>query len=161
MTAAGIKANYPEAFPGNRREEVSAVLDMVPNTEQMITLVGEPLYEIWTRLCALIDASYSMERLWSSGGKAWVYEYKYRRGGKTLCALYARENCIGFMIILGKDERLKFETDKAQYSKEVQRIYDEAKTYHDGKWLMFQPTDISLFEEFMSLLSIKRKPNRK
>ena len=65
------------------------------------------------------------------------------------------------MIILGKDERLKFETDKEQYSKEVQRIYDEAKTYHDGKWLMFQPTDTSLFEEFMSLLSIKRKPNRK
>ena len=31
------------------------------------------------------------------------------------------------MIILGKDERLKFETDKEQYSKEVQRIYDEAK----------------------------------
>ena len=91
------------------------MLDMVPNAEQMITLVGEPLYEIWTRLCALIDASYSMERLWSSGGKAWVYEYKYRRGGKTLCALYARENCIGFMIILGKDERLKFETDKEQY----------------------------------------------
>ena len=79
------------------------MLDMVPNAEQMITLVGEPLYEIWTRLCALIDASYSMERLWSSGGKAWVYEYKYRRGGKTLCALYARENSSGFMIILGKD----------------------------------------------------------
>ena len=56
---------------------------------------------------------------------------------------------------------MKFETDKEQYSKEVQRIYDEAKTYHDGKWLMFQPTDTSLFEEFMSLLSIKRKPNRK
>ena len=137
------------------------MLDMVPNAEQMITLVGESLYETWTRLCALIDASYNMEHLWSSGGKAWVYEYKYRRGGKTLCALYARENCVGFMIILGKDERLKFETDKERYSKEVQRIYDEAKTYHDGKWLMFQPTDTSLFEEFMSLLSIKRKPNRK
>ncbi len=137
------------------------MLDMAPNAEQMITLVGESLYETWTRLCALIDASYNMEHLWSSGGKAWVYEYKYRRGGKTLCALYARENCVGFMIILGKDERLKFETDKERYSKEVQRIYDEAKTYHDGKWLMFQPTDTSLFEEFMSLLSIKRKPNRK
>lgn len=75
-----------------------------------------------------------MDCLWNKGGKAWVYEYKYRRGGKTLCALYARENCIGFMVILGKDERLKFEKDRENYTSEVQNIYDESKTYHDGKW---------------------------
>ena len=102
-----------------------------------------------------------MERLWGSGGKAWTYEYKYRRGGKTLCALYARENCIGFMIILGKDERLKFVNDREHYSEKVQRIYDETQTYHDGKWLMFEPADTSLFDDFIRLLGIKRKPNRK
>ena len=102
-----------------------------------------------------------MERTWNSGGKAWVYEYKYRRGGKTLCALYARENCLGFMVILGRDERAKFESDRANYSEEVQRAYDEAATYHDGKWIMFEPHDVSLFGDFMKLLKIKRKPNRK
>ncbi|GFI61719.1 hypothetical protein IMSAG049_00882 [Clostridiales bacterium] len=95
------------------------------------------------------------------GCKAWTYEYKYRRGGKTLCALYARENCIGFMIILGKDERLKFEEDRESYSKEVQKIYDETQTYHDGKWMMFEPIDTSLFDDFIRLLRIKRKPNRR
>ena len=64
--------------------------EIVPSAEQMTMLVGKPLYEIWTQLCALIDEKYDMERLWGSGGKAWTYEYKYRRGGKTLCALYAR-----------------------------------------------------------------------
>lgn len=135
--------------------------DMIPSVEQMTTLVGKPLYDIWTQLCALIDEKYDMERLWSSGGKAWTYEYKYRRGGKTLCALYARENRIGFMVIFGKDERLKFENDRENYSREMQRIYDKAQTYHDGKWLMFEPTDTSLFEDFIRLLGIKRKPNRK
>ena len=137
------------------------MLDMVPDAEQMTTLVGKSLYEIWTQLCALIDEKYDRERLWGSGGKAWTYEYKYRRGGKTLCALYARENCIGFMIVLGKDERLKFVNDREHYSEEVQRIYDETQTYHDGKWLMFEPTDTSLFDDFIRLLGIKRKPNRK
>ena len=42
--------------------------------------------------------------MWDKGGKAWKYKYKYRRGGKTLCVLYERENCVGFMIILGKTE---------------------------------------------------------
>ena len=102
-----------------------------------------------------------MERLWGSGGKAWAYEYKFRRAGKILCALYARENCIGFMVILGKDERLKFENDKAHYASEVQNIYGKTPTYHDGKWLMFEPADTSLFEDFIRLLAIKRKPNRK
>lgn len=131
-----------------------------PNAEQMTALVGESLYAIWTQLCALIDEAYDMECLWGSGGKAWTYEYKYRRGGKTLCALYARENCIGFMVILGKDERLKFENDREHYSEKVQRIYDETPTYHDGKWLMFALADASLFEDFIRLLAMKRKPNR-
>ena len=136
------------------------MLDLIPNTEQMTTLLGESLYEIWNKLCALIDEQYDMECLWNKGGKAWTYEYKYRMGGKTLCALYARENCVGFMVILGRDERAKFENDKDNYTEEVQRN-DETKTYHDGKWMMFELTDTSLFDDFIRLLRIKRKPNRK
>ena len=102
-----------------------------------------------------------MDCLWNQGGKAWKYEYKYRRGSKTLCSLYARENCIGFMIVFGKDERSKFEVEKENYSKEVQEIYDNTHTYHDGKWIMFEPTDTTLFNDFVRLLSVKRKPNRK
>lgn len=137
------------------------MLDRIPDGEELTALVGKPLYDVWKKLCALIDEKYEMERLWNSGGKAWTYEYKYRRGGKTLCALYARENCIGFMIILGRDERLKFEADRGNYTKEVQEIYDGAQTYHDGKWIMFEPVDTSLFHDFIRLLGIKRNPNRK
>ncbi len=122
------------------------------------------LYEIWKQLCALIDEKYDMDCLWNKdakAGPAWTYEYKYRRGGRILCALYAKENCIGFMIILGKEERLKFEKDRENYGEEVQRIYDETQTYRDGKWMMFKPIDTSLFDDFIKLLRIKRKPNRK
>ena len=137
------------------------MLDIIPSAEEMTILVGESLYNIWNKLNALIAERYDMDCLWNKGGKAWKYEYKYRRGGKTLCALYARENCVGFMIILGKDERLKFETDRENYGEVVQKIYDEAQTYHDGKWIMFEPVDTSLFNDFIKLLGIKRKPNRK
>ena len=137
------------------------MLDTTPSREEMTALVGESLYGVWNQLCALIDEKYDMDRLWGKGGKAWKYEYKYRRGGKTLCALYAREHCVGFMIILGRDERLKFERYMEHYSKKVREVYDKTQTYHDGKWMMFEPTDASLFDDFMRLLSIKRKPNRK
>lgn len=136
------------------------MLDKIPNEKEMIALIGQSLYDVWKKLCVLIEERYDMECLWDKGGKAWIYEYKYRRGGKTLCALYARDNCIGFMVILGKEERNKFERDRGNYSKEVQTIYDKTQTYHDGKWIMFEPTDTSLFNDFVALLSIKRKPNR-
>ncbi len=134
--------------------------DKIPSAEQMADLVGPSLFEVWKQLCALIDEKYDMEHLWGDGGKAWAYEYKYRRGGKTLCALYARENSVGFMVVLGKQERLKFENDRESYSQEVQNVYDEAQTYHDGKWLMFEPRDASLFDDFVGILSIKRRPNK-
>lgn len=137
------------------------MLDVIPNKEQLTALVGEELYSVFDKLCVLIDEKYDMDCLWGKGGKAWKYEYKYRRGGKTLCALYVRENCVGFMVILGKDERAKFEMDRDNYSQKVQEVYYNSQTYHDGKWLMFEPTDTSLFNDFIALLNIKRKPNRK
>lgn len=137
------------------------MFDKIPESEQMTALLGSSLYELWNKLRALIEEKYDMDCLWNSGGKLWKYECKYRRGGKTLCALYARENCIGFMIILGKDERLKFEKERDGFSKEVQEIYDKAHTYHDGKWIMFDLKDASLFDDFVRLMAIKRKPNKK
>ena len=137
------------------------MLDKCPSEKEIISLVGKPLYNIWLSLTESIDAKYEMERLWNSGGKMWKYEYKYRRGGKTLCALYARENCIGFMVVFGQEERAKFEACRDSYSKETQKVYDEAQTYRDGKWIMFEPNDTSLFDDFMKMLSIKRKPNIK
>ncbi|WP_411682785.1 DUF3788 domain-containing protein [Clostridium thailandense] len=137
------------------------MLDKIPTREDLIALIGKPLFETWTALCDMIEQKYEMEHLWNNGGKAWKYEYKYRRGGKTLCALYVKENCLGFMVILGKDERTKFEAYKQNYSLEVQKIYNETKTYHDGKWMMFELTDTSLFSDIEKLLLIKRKPNKK
>ena len=84
---------------------------------------------------------------WNNGGRKWKYEYKYRRGGKTLCALYAKENSFGFMVILGKGER--------------ETLYDEATVYHDGKWIMFELRNAELFSDIERLLEIKRLPNRK
>lgn len=137
------------------------MLEHIPSQEEMISLIGKPSYRAWLELCKRIEEKYDMETQWNKGGKAWKYEYKYRRGGKTLCALYAREDCFGFMVILGKAEREKFEEERQAYSSEVQKVYDDSTTYHDGKWMMFMIKDGTLFEDMMRLLMIKRRPNRK
>ena len=65
------------------------------------------------------------------------------------------------MIIFGKDEREKFEAIRNTLSDAVCRKYDEAKTYRDGKWVMFEPTSTADFVDYRKLLAVKRKPNRK
>ena len=132
----------------------------IPTPETLEALTGKKLYDLWTSLHQLIEQKYNMEQMRNHGGKNWTYEYKYRRGGKTLCALYAKEQTIGFMVILGKDERTKFESMREMFSNAAQKIYDETTTFHDGKWLMFELKDTSLFNDIERLLSIKRKPNR-
>ena len=131
------------------------MLENIPSQKTMTELLGQSLFEIWQRLCLAIDEKYEIERIWNTGGKNWIYEYKYRKGGKTLCCLYAKNNCIGFMIIFGKDERTKFENIRGTLSNTVCKQFDEAKTYRDGKWVMFYPTNTAEFADYMNLLAIK------
>ncbi|MDL2249199.1 DUF3788 domain-containing protein [Lachnospiraceae bacterium OttesenSCG-928-J05] len=132
----------------------------IPTQNELLSLLGKERFAAWNAVCSAVDSLYEMDTLWNDGGKKWDYEYKYRRGGKTLCALYAREQCFGVLIIFGKDERAKFEASRNEYSETVQSIYDEATTFHDGKWVMFEMEDSSLLDEVIKLLAIKRKSKK-
>ncbi len=136
------------------------MLENISN-EELQKLVGSDKLKIFGTLCEYINNTYEMEKTWNSGGKKWDYEYKFRKSSKTLCAFYFKKDVLGLMIIFGKDERNKVEEIKEEFSKKALDIYDSAKTYHDGKWVMFDMQDISLVEDIKKLLLIKRKPNKK
>lgn len=136
-------------------------MEKVPNPEEIALLIGKSLYAVWEAVNAKIDEKYDMEHHWDHGGKDWRYEYKYRRGGKTLCTLYISDNCLGILIIFGKAEREKFEFNRMHFAADIQNIYDTTKNYHDGKWMMFKPSDNSELDDIIRLLEIKRRPNRK
>ena len=122
-------------------------------------LLHEPLFAIFEKLIAEIESRYSLDRVWHSGGKKWAYEVKFRKGSKTICSLFLKEEALGFMVIFGKPEQARFEGRRSDFSPAVTEGYDATKTYHDGKWLLFDAQE-SLFADFMELLLIKRKPDR-
>lgn len=129
--------------------------------EKLEKLVGINKVSIFYDIVGEITKLYDMEQKWNNGGKKWSYEYKFRKGGKTLCAFYFKDNTLGFMIIFGKEERVKVEKIRNELSSIVLETYDNAETFHDGKWVMFNITDNSIIEDLKKLLFIKRKPNRK
>ncbi len=132
-----------------------------PTQKILEELIGSRNMDIWNKLVSDIDGLYEMDRTWNKGFGDWIYEYKYRRGGKTLCTFYAKQGVANILITLGKAEREKVESKRGDFSESLLVLYDETKTYHDGKWLWI-PIDESLeFDDIVKLLKIKRRPNRK
>jgi len=117
----------------------------------------------WEKLTGHIRFYYEMDELWEEGNPEHKHHsnLRFRRGGKTLITLCIREGYFIAVIVLGKEERDCFEQRRKEFGKELQKEYDSAEVFHDGKWLGFDVKDDSFIDDIILLLEIKRKPNRK
>ena len=88
-------------------------------------------------------------------------ELKFKQGQKTIVTIYIHDNKFTFLIILGKKERECFEMQRNEFSEYLRDLYDNTKTYHDGKWMSIDVTTLDQLEEIKKLIRIKKKPNRK
>lgn len=88
-------------------------------------------------------------------------ELKFRRGGKTVLTIYIRDNRYDFLVIFGRAEREKFEMEYEGFPLMIRDIYDNSRTYHDGKWMWIPVADLDTLEAVKQLIMIKKKPNRK
>jgi hypothetical protein len=99
--------------------------------------------------------NYTCDELWD--GKEVL---KLRRAGKTLITICIKDGFFQVIIIFGKAEREKFEKVRNSFSKQIRKIFDDTKTYHDGKWMTFSLKDDTYLQEIQELLKIKKRPNR-
>lgn len=124
-------------------------------------LLPKEILKKWYELTETIDSLYDVDKMWNKGFGDWDIEYKYRRGGKTLCTLYAKQDMATLLITYGKAERDKFEQIEKSVSGKLQAIYNNTESLHDGKWLWI-PVDEALdVQDIIMMLRIKRRPNRK
>lgn len=129
--------------------------------EMLNELLPAATLSIWNKLTVLVDSLYDVDRTWNKGFGDWVIEYKYRRGGKTLCTFYAKKDTACLLLIYGKNEREKFELIRPSVSETLQNVYDNTEAFHDGKWMWIPLDDSISHEDIIAMLKIKRRPNRK
>ena len=117
----------------------------------------------WEKLAGHIRCYYIMDEVWEAGNPAHKHynNLRFRRGGKTLITLCLREGYFLVGVVLGREEREKFDEQREAFGEAVCKAYDEEETLHDGKWLGFEIRDDLLIDDIIRLLPIKRKPNRK
>lgn len=137
------------------------MLKKVPTEEELNQLMEEDVFKTWYAINNFIKDNYDMDMLWDNGGKTGTFELKYRKGGKTFCALYPRDKGMRILIILGKNEREKFENSRKDFSEYINNFYDNTHQYHDGKWLYLDIINNTVITDIEKLLFIKKKPNKK
>jgi hypothetical protein len=117
----------------------------------------------WKKLTGYIRFYYEMDECWEEGNPTHKHHsnLRFRRGGKTLITLAIREGYFIAAIVLGKEERERFEEQREKFGKAICNEYDNTEIFHDGKWMGFDVRDESLIDDIINLLPIKRKPNRK
>ena len=129
------------------------------NCKDIENIIGKTKKEVFHTIVDNITKTYETNQKWTRvvvKTKKWNYEYKISKGKKTICGFYITNDCLGFMIIFGKKEQERFIKEIASFSNEVQKVYNETKTYYDGKWMMFELEDLTLVDDIKKLLEIKQ-----
>jgi len=114
-------------------------------------------------LAGQIRYHYELDEIWQAGNLSHKHHSNllFKRGGKTQITLCLREDYFIACVVLGKDEREKFDTERGNFSAAVQSEYDNTEVLHDGKWLGFNIKDETLVDDLFKLIQLKSKPNRK
>ena len=133
--------------------------DSPPTDSQIGRWIGKDAHKYWKRLAKLIDKAYPDVFVpeWLFGGRksGWYLRYKKSR---SFCTFTPEKNRFMLLIVFRAKEREKVEAMKDSLSQRVRKAYDDATTYHDGKWLFLTVDSDRIVDDVMRLLATKRRP---
>ncbi|TCR96240.1 DUF3788 domain-containing protein [Rhizobium sp. BK418] len=121
--------------------------------------IGPEAFGHWTKLRDWIDEFYPGVFVpdWLYGGKnrGWSLRYKKTRAFTTLVPEY---RLLSALVVMGRAERERFEERRYVWRPQLVKLYDEAKTYVDGKWLTLGISSEDDLQDVVELLTMKRPP---
>ncbi|NLW51673.1 MAG: DUF3788 domain-containing protein [Candidatus Brocadiaceae bacterium] len=130
-----------------------------PSDSEVADWIGEAAYRHWTRMAEWIEQLYPDVFCpeWLSGGKKHGWSLRYKKS-RSFCTFIPEKGRFLLMIVFGSKERAKVEAIRGALSPGTRRAYDEAPTYHDGKWLLLDVDDGRVLADIQQLLVLKRRP---
>ena len=133
--------------------------DAPPDEHEIREWLGEKAHKYWQHMVQSIDQAYPgvFTPEWLFGGKKHGWSLRYKKS-TSFCTLIPEKNRFALLIVFGAEERGKVEAVRDSVSRHTQDAYDEAATYHDGKWLLLTIDSERALEDAMRLLAVKRRP---
>jgi hypothetical protein len=130
-----------------------------PNDSEIAAWIGEGAFENWQHVTGLIEQDYPnvFTPEWLFGGKKHGWSLRYKKG-KSFCTFIPERNRFALLLVFGAEERKSIESMRDMLSVQTRREYDNATTYHDGKWVLLTVNSATVIEDVRHLLSVKRRP---
>ncbi|TIO04727.1 MAG: DUF3788 domain-containing protein [Mesorhizobium sp.] len=128
-----------------------------PDDAMIRDWIGPEAFEHWTALRDWIEASYPgvFAPDWIYGGKKHGWSLRYKKS-KAFCTFLPEYRAFSAVVVLGAAERQKAGAQRDKLSPRLMALYDEAETYHDGKWLKIGISSAEERQDVTELLALKR-----
>ncbi len=120
--------------------------------------LGARSVKLCSRLRQYLKAAYDIEPELLFYGKKYGWCFRYRRGGKTLCAIFPEKGSFTVLVTLGRRELEKLGPNSSSLTDTTRDLIQNAHPYHDGKWLWIRVGNLPMVEDIKNLLRLKRKP---
>lgn len=135
--------------------------DNPPSDSEIGEWIGKEAHRYWMQVTQLIEQIYPDVFVpeWLFGGKKHGWSLRYKKS-RSFCTLIPEKNRFALLIVFGAEERARVETMRDSLSQHTQKEYDEATTYHDGKWLRLTIDTDKVVEDVIRLLAVKRRPKK-
>ena len=131
-----------------------------PDESKVRDWIGPDAFRQWAALQDWIATFYPgvFAPDWLFGGqkRGWSLRYKQVRAFCTLLPEYRR---LSVTVVLGGAEREKFEEQRYAWRSTLVELYDQSRTYIDGKWLTVTVGSDDDLYELKKLLTMKRPPS--
>lgn len=121
--------------------------------------IGSNAFKHWAGLQSWIEEFYPgvFAPEWLYGGKKRGWSLRYKKT-KAFCTLLPEYKRFSAVVVLGGAEREKFEERRHVWRSQLVKLYDEAQTYPDGKFLTVAISSAGDRHDVMELLTMKRPP---
>lgn len=132
----------------------------VPNEKKIAAALGTRVAKLWKELRKFLKKNYDFQPELHFYGSTYGWCFKYRRKGKTLCALFPETKAFTVLVTLGKKQIGLFKQKSSIFTKDTQNIFASAYQYHDGKWIYKRVLNKNDVKDVISLIKIKKEPKK-
>ena len=121
--------------------------------------IGPEASKHWAELRSWIEEYYPGVFVpeWLYGGQKRGWSLRYKKT-KAFCTFLPEYRRLSVVVVLGGAERKKFEERRYVWRSQLVKLYDEAKTYPDGRFLTVAISSADDRHDVMELLTMKRPP---
>ncbi|MCI9092528.1 MAG: DUF3788 domain-containing protein [Coprobacillus sp.] len=128
-----------------------------PNYEDLNQYIHNSL---WQKFNHYMFESYQAKPVFEFSKCSFEYGWnvKFKKGSRTICTTYPRENYFIILLVIGKKQKENFENLLPSLTHDIQDLYNETQEGNGQKWLMIElEDDNQRYEDVKKIIKIRNQ----